>query len=323
MTRRVLVTGAAGFVAANLARRLVHDGQEAVLVVRPGSDLWRLDGLDVRIASVELSDPAAVSALMREARPEWVFHLAAHGGYSTQRDLSRIVATNVVGSMNVVNAAVAAGAEHVVCAGSSSEYGFKDHAPSEDELVEPNSDYAVTKAAATLYGGYAARRSGARVSTLRLYSVYGAYEEPSRLVPQLLLNAMRGILPPLVAPETARDFVYIDDVVDAFLSVAASSPARKDAVYNVGSGRRSTLREVVEIVREEFGVAAVPAWGGMAQRSWDTAVWTCDNRRIAQDVGWRPATELREGLRAMMEWLRGDTAMHARYLEKSSLPPAS
>jgi nucleoside-diphosphate-sugar epimerase len=323
VTRRVLVTGAAGFVAANLARRLVHDGYEAVLAVRPGSDLWRLEGLDARVASVDLSDADAVTSLMSSARPDWVFHLAAHGGYSTQKDLSRIVATNVVGSMNVVNAAIAAGAAHVVCAGSSSEYGFKDHAPSEDELVEPNSDYAVTKAAATLYGGYAARRSGARVSTLRLYSVYGAFEEPSRLMPQLLLHAMRGALPPLVAPETARDFVYIDDVVDAFLRVAESSAERKDAVYNVGSGRQSTLREVVELIRELFGVVSGPVWGAMPQRSWDTSVWACDNGRIARDVGWRPATGLRDGLVAMMEWLRRDAVMLARYVERSSLPPIS
>ncbi|HXI13145.1 MAG TPA: NAD(P)-dependent oxidoreductase [Thermoanaerobaculia bacterium] len=322
MAKRALVTGAAGFVAANLARRLIAEGHDVQLVVRPGSNLWRLEGVQAPVVEVELADSGAVSALVNDVRPQWLFHLASHGAYSTQRDLARIVTTNLLGTMNVVNAAAACAVEHVVCAGSSSEYGFKDHAPSEDELVEPNSDYAVTKAAATMYGSYVARRSDLRVTTLRLYSVYGPFEEPSRLVPQLLLHAMRGHLPPLVDPRTGRDFVFIDDVVDAFLRVAASDD-RKDAVFNVGTGHQSNLADIVAIVRELFGVAAEPVWGTMAQRSWDTNVWSCDNRRIQAVLGWTPRVELRKGLDFTMRWLRQDATMLERYSAMSRLAPQS
>jgi dolichol-phosphate mannosyltransferase len=323
MKPRALVTGAAGFVAANLARRLVADGHDVTLAVRPGSNLWRLQGLAARVTEVELSDAAAVTALVDATRPEQLFHLAAHGAYSTQKDLGRIVATNLVGTMNVVNAAAAFECRHVVCAGSSSEYGFKDHAPSEDELVEPNSDYAVTKAAATLFGGYAARRSSMRVTTLRLYSVYGPFEEPSRLIPQLLLHALRGALPPLADPRTARDFVYVDDVVNAFLAAANDDTGPRDAVYNVGSGQQSDLGEIVAIARELFGVSAEPVWGTMAQRSWDTNVWSCNNGRIRTQLGWTPRTDLHRGLTATMEWLQSDPAMLARYHSLAAAPPRS
>lgn len=320
--KRALVTGAAGFIAANLSRRLVADGHLVVLVARPRSNLWRLEGVPARIAEVDLTDTAQVSATMNEVRPQWVFHLAAHGAYSTQMDLSRIVATNLLGTMNVVNAAAAAGVEHVVCAGSSSEYGFKDHPPSEAELPEPNSDYAVTKTAATLFGSYAARRSDFHVTTLRLYSVYGPFEEPSRLIPQLLLHALKGELPPLVDPRTARDFTFVDDVVNAFL-LAAAGQGRKDAIYNVGSGHQSDLAEVVELVRELFGVANEPQWGTMEQRSWDTRAWSCDNRQIKSSLGWSPDVDLRTGLVSTMRWLQSDKARFDHYRAMSQSPPRS
>ncbi len=315
-----LVTGAAGFVGANLARRLVSDGLNVVLIVRPGSLLWRLDGVDARIATVDLADSAAVRSTVHETAPKWIFHLAAHGAYSTQRDAERMVRTNVLGTMNLVNSAAEAGCSAFVHAGSSSEYGFKDHAPSETEGVEPDSDYAVTKAAATLYCRYAARRSGIRAATLRLYSVYGPYEEPTRLIPQLVLHAIRGELPPLVDPRVGRDFVYVDDVVEAFLAAAVHGGA--GAIYNVGSGRQTDLAEVVVTARQLFGIAAEPAWGSMPNRSWDTTVWRSDNTLIREALGWSPRFDFRSGLDATMRWLRNDEEMLARY-RAAVVPPRS
>ena len=123
---------------------------------------------------------------------------------------------------------------------SSSEYGLKDHAPHEDEPLEPNSPYAAAKAEATAH----ALERGAVV--LRLYSAYGPWEEPSRFVPTLLAHALAGRLPPLVSPDVARDFVHVDDVCAAFV-LGAGAPAGR--VYNVGSGRQTTVAEVVELAR--------------------------------------------------------------------------
>jgi dolichol-phosphate mannosyltransferase len=320
VAKRVLVSGAASFIGANLARRLVRDGHDVVLLARPGSLLWRLDDLDAPVEAVDLSDQAAVRAIVRQSAPEWIFHLAAHGSFSTQRDAELMVRTNVLGTMILANCAAEAGCSSFVHAGSSSDYGFKDHAPSETETIEPNSDYAVTKAAATLYCAYAARRSGIRAVTLRLYSVYGPFEEPTRLIPQLLIHAGRKELPPLVDPRIGRDFVYVDDVVDAFLAAAAGG--EPGAVYNVGTGRQTNLADVVAVAREHFGIAAEPAWGSMPSRSWDTTVWRSDNTLIRQALGWSPRFDLRSGLEATMQWLRSDEGILARY-RAAGAPPRS
>src|SRR5204863_142015 len=154
-------------------------------------------------------------------QPEWVFHLAAHGAYSWQTDVQQMVKTNLLGTINLVQACLNTGFDSFVNAGSSSEYGYKNHPPSEQELPEPNSHYAVSKVAATLFCQHTSRREGVRIRTLRLYSAFGAYEDPNRLMPTLIGRCLKGEFPPLVRPETARDYVYIDDVVDAFLLAAS------------------------------------------------------------------------------------------------------
>jgi dolichol-phosphate mannosyltransferase len=301
--QRVLVTGAAGFVGANLVRRLVAAGHDVRAAARPAADLWRLRGVDVAMVEVDLRDRQATAGLLRSARPAWVFHLAAHGGYSWQTAAAEIVATNAVGTVNLVDAALEHDVEAVIHAGSSSEYGFKDHAPGESEAVAPTSAYAVGKVAATLYGQAIARQANRHVCTLRLYSVYGPWEEPRRLVPTLVAHCLRGSLPPLVAPDTARDFVHVDDVCEAFVRAATRTDLPRGTVLNIGSGRQTTLADIVAVARETFSVATEPVWGVMPARTWDTSAWVADPSLAERELGWRATIELDEGLSGVGRWL--------------------
>jgi dolichol-phosphate mannosyltransferase len=305
--RRVLVTGGTGFVGANLARRLLGE-HEVHLLVRPGFTAWRLDGIrkDVRLHEVGLEDAEGVSRAVTAIRPEWIFHLAAYGAYSRQTDVRRMARTNVLGTVNLVEACLETGFEAFVNTGSSSEYGVKDHAPAETERLEPNSPYAVTKAAATLFCRLTGQRQGLRVATLRLYSVYGPYEEPDRLLPTLVVRGLGGDLPPLVDPDVARDYVHVDDVCEAYLAAARRPAPEPGPVYNVGTGVQTTLREVVAVARRLLPIAAEPRWGSMPRRPWDTSVWLADSRRIRAELGWEARVPLEEGLRATVEWFRAN-----------------
>ena len=234
---------------------------------------------------------------MREVKPEWVFHLAAHGAYPDQKNLDQMIETNFKGTVNLIEVARTAGVEAFINAGSSSEYGFKDHAPKESEILQPNSDYAVTKAAATLFCQSLATREGIPAITLRLYSVYGPFEEPTRLVPTLIRNGLEGKLPPLARPDIARDYVHVDDVCDAFVMAAEKANEHKGAVYNVGSGRQTTLREIVDLACRLLPIKHKPQWDSMPARSWDTDRWVSDPSLIAQDLGWKIQLDLEAGLR--------------------------
>ena len=302
--RRVLITGATGFVGNNLARRMIERGHEVHCLVRPSHRTWRVHDLGgaVAIHAADLLDRAQLDALLGAVRPHWVLHLAAYGAYASQSDLSTCVRTNVEGSLNLIDAAAVHGVERFVNTGSSSEYGFKDHAPDEDEALEPNSLYAVTKAAATAYARQAARSGRLHATTLRLYSVYGPYEEPSRLIPTLIVRGLAGTLPPLAAPDTARDFVYVDDVLAAYeAALQADVPAGR--VYNVGTGTQTTLQVLVGVARSYFGITAEPEWGTMAARTWDTTAWVANIARARAELGWAPSTPFEEGFRRTAAWL--------------------
>jgi nucleoside-diphosphate-sugar epimerase len=321
---RALVTGAAGFVGANLCRTLLHAGHEVHAAVRPGSDRWRLAGIsdDISIHEASLGDHGSLQTLMGASAPSWVFHLGAHGAYSWQTDVSRIFTVNAIGGAQLLELAVGADVESFVQAGSSSEYGFKDHAPGEREWLEPNSTYAVAKAAATHYARATALREDRHIVTLRLYSAYGPWEEPNRLMPALALHGLRGELPPLVDPRIARDYVQVDDVCEAFIAAAMRPDLPRGSVYNLASGVQTSLGELVALVRAELDVPAEPEWGAMAARTWDSDVWVGDPSLIAAELGWRADTSLADGIRGLAAWLAGDPGRRAHYeAELRSLQP--
>lgn len=320
--KRVAVTGASGFVGAGLARRLIADGHDVHLLLRPGHERWRLSGTDrdSHWHVTDARDRDALGRLFSQIRPEWVFNLMAFGAYSDQTDREAIIGTNLLAMMNLLDAASAAGAEAFVQAGSSSEYGFKDHAPRETEVVTPNSVYAISKVAASHYCQMIAEKSDMRIIVLRLYSVFGPYEEPRRFVPTLIRFALAGRSPPLVNPDTARDFVYTADVEEAFVRVAESPRARSGAIYNVGSGKQTTIREAVETIAGLLPLAEPPRWGTMAGRSWDTSIWVSDSETIANDLGFRAAWSFRDGLRATIEWMQANPELRARYEAAIALP---
>lgn len=315
--KRVIVTGATGFVGSNLARRLLRDGHEIHLLVRPRHSSWRIDDIrhDVRLHEVALEDAEAVTQTVGRIRPDRIFHLAAHGAYSSQTDLRQMIQTNLVGTINLVEACLTTGFEAFVNTGSSSEYGFKDHAPAEDESPEPNSHYAVTKAAATLFCRHTAQSRALHLPTLRLYSVYGPYEEPTRLIPRLITHGLKGELPPLVNPNVARDYVYVDDVTEAYLlaATAARGELEPGAIYNVGTGVQTSLEEAVETARRVLSIKHEPQWGSMPEREWDTNVWVADNRKIKDALGWQPQYSFEQGFRLTVEWLRDSPALRSFY----------
>jgi len=308
---RALVTGGTGFVGANLVRRLLQDGHEVHLLLRPDSQTWRIDEIIGRAHIHRLSDRRGVRGLLSNIAPQWVFHLAAHGAYPSQGDVDAMLETNVRFTIDLVEACVAAGCDAFVFAGSSSEYGFKDHAPAEDELPEPNSVYAVTKLCASMYCDYRARREAANIKVLRLYSVFGPWEEPSRLLPRLIVEGFEGRLPPLANPNTVRDFVYVDDVCEAFL--AATTRSQGPRVFNVGSGMQTTLRDAVEVVREILRFGAPAEWGAFPERAWDTSSWVADVRRIREHLGWTPRTAFAAGVERTVNWFRQRPDLLERY----------
>lgn len=313
ISESVLVTGATGFVGANLVRRLLAEGAVVHIFLREGAKIWRLDDVlaQLQVHWVDLTDPAAVKRRVDAIRPQVIYHLAAYGGYPFQQDLRRVFKTNLEGTINLVEACAVYGFHMFVNTGASSEYGWKSNPMREDEALDPNSYYAIAKAAATHYCRYTAVARKLPIVTLRLFSVYGPWEEPSRFIPTLIFHLMEGRLPPLVSPTTARDFIYIEDVVNAYLA-AADRPELAGEVLNVGTGIQRTIREVIDTALALTGIHTEPQWGAMPGRSWDTSVWVADPSKAKAMLGWRPCYDLRAGLEHSFAWFREHRTLYAK-----------
>lgn len=316
--KTVIVTGATGFVGANLARRLLRDGCSVHLLVRPGYTSWRIDEIkaECSIHEVDLQNAEPLQKVVASIKPDWIFHLAANGAYSWQTDVREIINTNMIGTVNLVQSCLETGFESFVNTGSSSEYGFKDHAPVENEYIEPNSYYAVAKSSATMFCQFVSHSQKVRIPTLRLYSIYGPYEEPNRLMPTIIINGLAAKLPPLVDPNIARDYVSADDCVEAYLRAALAKTEDLGAVYNVGSQKQTSLSEVVDVARKVLNISQHPNWGSMPNRKWDTSVWVSNSEKIKADLGWETRDSFEQGFTKMVAWFNENPKMRQFYEQK-------
>jgi len=318
---RALVTGATGFVGANLTATLASRGEEVAALARPGSDTWRwADGAAKKIAffQADLLDSEALLAVLENFRPRVVYHLAAYGAYPRQSDPAACLEVNLKGCHNLLAASRAAEVEVLVYAGSSGEYGFRDRPIRETDPLKPNSHYAVGKAAASLLLAYEATRSEAPSLRLaRLFSVYGMLEDPHRLMPQLVYYGLQGRLPPALGdPESARDYLFVEDAVAGLVALANSDRVASGEAVNLGFGSQTRLREAVDLARERFGIAEEPRWGRHPKASWDARQWIADIGKAERSLDWRPLVSLKEGFGRLAEWVEAESVFR-RYYRKA------
>ena len=315
MSKRIWITGGSGFVGINLAQELVRQGHDVSLVLRPAARLWRVQQLlpKVTVQKLDLNDSATVRAALKSNTPQWLFHLAAYAAYPNQTDFDQTIQTNFVASAHLLDAAMEVGVDAFIYAGSSSEYGLLTNPAREIDKPNPNSRYAVTKVASTLYCEYVGRDLGFPVVTLRLFSVYGPYEEPTRLIPTLLLRASCGQWPPLVSPEIKRDFIHVDDVVRAFILAAQTANCHKGSVFNIGTGVETSISDIVHIVKNHFQVQAEPIYGSMPNRQWDIKRWVADTSASQAQLKWHARIPLQEGIMNTWDWLESNPTMRGHY----------
>ncbi len=298
---RTLVTGAAGFVGANLVRRLAKAGCSVHAVVRPGAQPWRLTdhGPGVTVHAVDLASPAALAALFAAVQPELVFHLAAERG-QTEKARAAMLRLNVLGAETLLELVRKHSVRRLVVTGSSLEYGSAGEPLHEDSAIAPVTWHGATKAAAHLLYRQAAQTNELPVVMLRLFHVYGPWESAHRLAPSVIRAALSGTPLELTVPGIRRDWIYVDDVCDALMLAAdCTTPG---AVFNIGSG--------VPVANEEF-VAAVEVVTGrpialtetvFPSRLTDSTTRIADCSRAAAILGWSPRHDLLHGIRATIDW---------------------
>jgi UDP-N-acetylglucosamine/UDP-N-acetyl-alpha-D-glucosaminouronate 4-epimerase len=307
--RPILVTGAAGFIGSHLCRRLVADGSEVVGLddLSEGSPDNLRDVPEVRLVEADLRDEVAVADAARGC--EAILHQAAKR--SVPRSMKEPVLTtdvNVRGTLNVLLVAKAEGAV-VVSASSSSVYGDQDSFPlREDMRPDPRSPYAASKLAAEGFCRAMWLASGVRSVSLRYFNVYGPGQDPASeyaaVVPRFVTACLTGARPVVHGDgEQARDFTFIDDVVDANLLALRAPEVAFGRSFNIGGGRTPvSVSLLLELIGEICDVKPDPIHE--PPREGDVRLTHADVSSAHEILGFRPSVGIEEGLRRTVESFR-------------------
>ena len=304
--KRVLVTGATGFIGSHIARRLRDEGAHLGLLVRPGSDLSRLDDLVSSAVLLEgdIVDAAKLEPTVREFDPQFVFHLAAYTQVGREfSHADEALRNNFGGTINLLRTLEGTDISRIVTAGTCEEYGDGKQPLTEESPLLLVSPYSVSKAAATLWAQMVFRTSNLPIVVVRPFLCYGPGQEPCRLIPQAILAALENRDFPMTAGEQTREFTHVSDMVEGFMRASVAEKAVGE-VINLGSAEEYPVSEVVQMIFEIAESKARPQLGAVPYRA--AEMWRClsSNEKAKRLLDWSPTISLRDGLVDTISWYR-------------------
>lgn len=304
--KKILITGATGFIGANLVRYFISKGEDVSIFTRKTSNKWRIKNVlkNVTEYEVDLANIDRLDEILSKIKPDIIFHTAIYGGYPFQTNTKKIFETIFWGTINLVSACKKIDFELFVNTGSSSEYGIKNQPMKENDILEPVTDYGIAKSAATLYCQKVVKVEGYPIVTLRLFSPYGYYEDTARLIPAVIIASLQQKNPNVTSPDSVRDFIFIEDVIDAYIKAVENKDKIGSEVFNIGYGKQYTVGEVVNKIIKLTGDKVKPQWGSVSNPRTEPTMWQADISKAKKILNWQPKYNLTQGLEKTINWFR-------------------
>lgn len=293
--KRVLVTGAAGFIGSHLCRRLLALGAD-VFGVDVAEPLRGLE--DVRWRQSDMAEMSASHSAVRSIKPDIVFHLSSY--VSGSRDPDVVYPTfrsNLMSTVNILTALDGAKCQRVVLVGS-----MEEPPPGQNDLTSI-SPYAVSKLASSTYGRMFYSLYGLPVVILHLFMVYGpGQRDTKKLVPYVTLSVLKDERPSLMSGIRRVDWIYIDDVVEGLVASAQADKALGQTI-DLGSGTLTSVGDIVKKVMEIANSSIEPIFGALVDRPYESSR-LADVSRTLELIGWRALVSLEDGLSRTVRWYK-------------------
>jgi len=298
---RTLITGATGFIGAYLARVLVREGCKVFALVRPGSDLWRIQDIlpALQVVPCDLLGPQeAWEATLSNIRPDICFHLA----WYTQPGIFLTSDLNVqylTASLTLISRVANLGCKRFVVAGTFSEYDLDLGYLSENSATRPANIYGASKLALYSVLSQLALTASFELYWPRLFYVYGPGEHQQRMVPSVINALLRNEATRLTPGEQIRDFIHVEDAAEAMWTVIQHGLT---GAVNVGTGAPVMIREVALRLGHILERPELVRLGDLPYRPGDSMFVCADTRRLRENTRWAPRFTLEDGLRQTAQW---------------------
>jgi len=302
---KVLVTGGAGFIGSHLVDRLVQEGHEVIIVDNLVTGKRRNINRAARFYKLDVQS-WRLERVFRNERPNVVMHLAA------QMDVRKSVEdpmfdaqVNILGTLNVLQQAIKHGVRKVVFSSSGGAiYGEQETYPApESHVTKPMSPYGLSKLCGEQYLSYYQRTSGIQVVSLRYANVYGPRQDPEgeagvvAIFIQKMLNNEQAVING--NGRQTRDFVFVEDVVEANLAVMGQDT---QGTYNVGTGVETSINDLFRILIQHTGSTCKEVHG--PAKKGEQARSVIDSTRLRHELSWDPKADLSDGLKKTVEYFR-------------------
>jgi UDP-glucuronate 4-epimerase len=311
----VLLTGAAGFIGSHLAARLCDRGDrvtgvdvfDETLYPRPlhERNLATVEKRLARFVEGDLLDAKLMDSLVGE-KPDVVVHLAALAGVRPSiQQPHRYQRINIEGTLNLLESCRHHGVKRFVFASSSSVYGARSEVPfrEADPADRPASPYAATKRAGELLCANYSYLFGIATTCLRFFTVYGPRQRPEMAIHKFGRLILEGKQVPLFGDgSTARDYTYIDDIVDGVVASIDKCGGGQYKVYNLGGSQTTTLKRLVELLEQNLGKKANIDW--QPEQPGDVPITYADVAVAGRELGYAPKVPIDEGIRKFAAWLK-------------------
>lgn len=290
MNKRILVTGATGFLGKNLLDRLSGDSDYTVFAER--FDLTKSD---------------EVFSYIHAAKPDIVYHLGALVDLTRSFEIARkTITANVIGTTNLLSALSKHPVEKFIFASTEEVYGEGKLPYKEGNLESPPSPYAVTKLTCEhlirLYAPQIARQC----LVLRIGTMYGPHQPDHRFIYQMIQRALHNEDIPLTSGTSKRDYVYVSDIVEALLLALEVKNIRQFERINLGGGQSATLKDLASAIVKTAGSSSRLRLGAIPDRIGEAKEWLLDNQKAKEILGWEPKIDLESGIKKTIEYYRNN-----------------
>jgi nucleoside-diphosphate-sugar epimerase len=309
----ILITWASWFVWSNLVRTLVNNWYNNINIIsRESTDFCRLKDIlnKINIRNVSLLDNQKLNNYINELKPNVIFHLAAAWAniWRDWRWIIEIFEQNTIWTINLINACKEIWFEYFINTWSSSEYWEKNTPMNENDVLEPNNEYWVSKASASIYANFIWKKYNLPIYTFRLFAVYWYFEDKKRLIPTLILNYINWQSPNLTNPNSVRDYIFIEDVVKYYLNI---DKINWDFwwIYNIWNWKQYKIWEIVDIIKNISKSELNPNYWIEIIKQNEPKIWISNNNKTDK-VFWKNQSSLEEWLEKTYSWFKNNLEIY-------------